>query len=169
MSNTRTRLLAGAGTAVLAGAVLTASPVATTPAEAETTKIVSRSYQQALALRRAIVRTAVSRVGHRYVWGATGPNSFDCSGLVVWSHKKVTGRTLPRTSYALRAATKHIKPRDRQIGDLVFFNGNGHVAIYIGGNKIVHASNPSRGVRIDSLNGWYRQTLVGYSRVITHK
>lgn len=169
LKSTLARTLAATSATAVAGALLATTPTTTAPAEAETARIMVRTAQQRQALSHEVVRTAKTRVGSRYVWGATGPRAFDCSGLVVWSYKKATGKTIPRTSYAQRYATKKIGPKNRQVGDLVFFNGNGHVAIYIGQNKIVHASNPSRGVTIDRISGWYRSTLVGYGRVILRK
>ncbi|MDZ7576892.1 MAG: C40 family peptidase [Candidatus Nanopelagicales bacterium] len=169
MSTTTTRTLAAASAAALAGTVLAMSPSTTPPAEAATAKILVKSGQERKALRRAIVRKAKTRVGSRYVWGTAGPNTFDCSGLVNWAYRKVGGKNLPRSSYALRPTTKHVGARKRKVGDIVFFNGNGHVAIYAGKNKIVHAANSRRGVRIDKMTGWYRSTLVGYGRVILRK
>lgn len=165
MAATRNRLLASMAGAAVAGTALVVAPVTATPANA-TTQIHVKDENSARKLRQHIVNIAKSKVGNRYVLGSTGPYAFDCSGLVVYSYRKATGKTLPRTSYAQRGAIQPVSADKRQPGDLVFFHGNGHVAIYMGKNKIVHASNPRRGVRIDTISGWYRSTLGGYARVI---
>jgi len=169
LSTTKSRLLAGASAAAIAGSVLAVSPIAVTAASAAptTSHIRVKDVAQAEKVRERIVETAKRQVGDRYILGSTGPGAFDCSGLVQFSYRKVTGKTLPRTSYQLARSVKRIKASNRRVGDLVFFNGNGHVAIYAGKGRIVHASNPRRGVRMDSLSGWYRSTLGGYGRVVS--
>jgi cell wall-associated NlpC family hydrolase len=94
---------------------------------------------------------AESKVGDPYVWGAAGPNAFDCSGLVMWAFAQV-GISLPHFSGAQYADSTHIPMSDLEPGDLVFYADPGaHVAIYIGGGRIVEASNPALGVRITAL------------------
>lgn len=94
----------------------------------------------------SIVNYALSKQGHDYVWGATGPNTFDCSGLVYWSHRQA-GVMIPRyTSSGMNSAGKYVSRSDMQPGDVILFSNNGaasgihHVGIYIGGNKMVHAA-----------------------------
>ena len=115
------------------------------------------------------VEYAVTRVGCNYVWGASGPSIFDCSGLVMWSYKKAGGRSLPHNAQAQYNCTSHISRADLQPGDLVFYGGStssiNHVAIYIGGGKVVHAANPSSGVKISSIDSAGSSGAVGYSRV----
>jgi cell wall-associated NlpC family hydrolase len=97
------------------------------------------------------VAAAESRVGDPYMSGAAGPNAFDCSGLVVWAFAQV-GISLPHFSGAQYADTAHIPMSDLEPGDLVFYADPGqHVAIYIGGGRIVEASTPATGVRITAL------------------
>ncbi|MCH9718939.1 MAG: C40 family peptidase [Actinomycetia bacterium] len=165
MVATRTRLIVGTAVAAVAGAALVVAPPSSTTAEA-TSRITVKNKQKAVKVRRDIVKIAKSKVGSRYVLGSTGPSTFDCSGLVVYSFRKATGKTLPRTSYSQKAAVKRVSAAKRKPGDLVFFNGNGHVAIYIGKNKIVHASTSQRGIRVDRISGWYTNTMTGYGRVI---
>ncbi|QIS10889.1 protein p60 precursor [Nocardia arthritidis] len=83
---------------------------------------------------------ALTRIGDPYVWGATGPNQFDCSGLVQWAYKQV-GKDVPRTS-SQQANFGTPVPRDQlQPGDLVFFYSDiSHVGIYAGNGLMVHAS-----------------------------
>ena len=167
MVATRTRLLAGATGAVIASGLITMVPPAATSAEAAN-RINVKDAKKAQDIRQSVIKVARKQVGSSYVFGSAGPNSFDCSGLVHYSYRKATGKSLPRSSHSQRAALKGVSAKNRKPGDLVFFNGNGHVAIYIGNNKIVHAARSGRGVRIDSISGWYRSTLNGYSRVV-HK
>ena len=115
------------------------------------------------------VEYELTRVGCNYVWGASGPSIFDCSGLVMWSYKKAGGRSLPHNAQAQYNCTSHISRADLQPGDLVFYGGStgsiNHVAIYIGGGKVVHAANPSSGVKISSIDSAGSSGAVGYSRV----
>ncbi len=85
------------------------------------------------------VAAAESRVGDWYQWGAAGPSTFDCSGLVMWAYAQA-GISLPHFSGAQYADTIHIPMSDLQPGDLVFFaNPGDHVAMYVGGGDIVEA------------------------------
>lgn len=103
---------------------------------------------------------ANSLLGKRYVWGATGPNSFDCSGYTQYIYK-YCGRSIPRTSSAQYASCKKVSKSKLKKGYLVFFSSSaggrsvGHVAIYVGNNKIAHAANSSVGVITSNLNSSY--------------
>ena len=86
------------------------------------------------------VRAAVSKVGAPYVWGATGPDSFDCSGLMLWAYKQA-GVDIPRTSQAQLAGGTPVNREDLQPGDLVIsYPAATHVAMYVGDGLVVHAS-----------------------------
>lgn len=91
-----------------------------------------------------IVRVAKAQVGDRYVYGASGPNSFDCSGLTKYVYKKATGKTLPRSSSAQKSHGKAVSRKNARPGDLIWTPG--HVAIYIGNGKQVEAARPGVGV-----------------------
>jgi cell wall-associated NlpC family hydrolase len=111
------------------------------------------------AMRRAAMSAALSKLGTPYRWGATGPNAFDCSGLVKWSFAKV-GKDLPRTSSAQSQVGKPVAKADLQPGDLVFFyKPISHVGIYIGDGKIVHASHTGQPVKISDMK--YMRFVVG--------
>ncbi len=98
------------------------------------------------------VAAAMSRVGMRYVYGATGPSAFDCSGLTSWAWAKA-GKSLPHSSKAQYSSGRKISKSQLQPGDLVFYYSPiSHVGMYIGGGKIVHAANPRTGVNIAGLN-----------------
>lgn len=87
-----------------------------------------------------IVSAAKSKVGSPYVWGATGPNAFDCSGLVSWAHQQV-GISIPRTSQAQVASGKRVSRDQLRPGDVIaFYGGASHVGVYIGNGQVVHAS-----------------------------
>lgn len=114
---------------------------------------------------------AKSYVGYPYVYGGNGPNSFDCSGFVLYVYKHF-GYSFSRGAQeqyedGLKVEMDELKP-----GDLVFFSGNGysitHVGLYLGDGSFVHASNPTRGVVIDTLwSGYYQSHFWGGCRIIT--
>ena len=117
-----------------------------------------------------VVETAKNYIGYRYVYGASGPNSFDCSGFTSYVFR-LHGVSLNRTAKGQYSNGSAVSRADLQPGDLVMFgpsvSGINHVGIYIGGGKIVHAANPSRGVTIDTINsGYYNNNYVGARRVI---
>ncbi|MEU6505485.1 NlpC/P60 family protein [Streptomyces sp. NPDC046942] len=96
----------------------------------------------------AAVAYAYAKLGSPYVWGAAGPNSFDCSGLVQAAYRSA-GISLPRTTYAQIDAGRRVSRSELQPGDLVFFySGVSHVGIYVGGGQMIHAPNPSAPVRL---------------------
>lgn len=101
---------------------------------------------------RKAMAFALAQVGKAYVWGGTGPNGFDCSGLMLsaWAS---AGVGLPRTAHDQFGVGTPVSRSDLQPGDLVFFYpGIGHVGMYIGGGKVVHASNPATGIKISDLS-----------------
>ncbi len=107
------------------------------------------------------VRFALAQVGKSYVYAATGPNSYDCSGLTMAAYRSV-GVYLPHQSSAQYNSGRHIPASQLQPGDLVFYYSPiHHVGIYIGGGRIVHAANPSTGVAIAPL---YSMPYVGAVR-----
>lgn len=100
------------------------------------------------------VQFAKSQLGKPYKWGATGPNSFDCSGLVYWVAKKL-GKTVPRTSRQQSTYGQAVSKSNLQAGDCVFFankNGVHHVGIYIGGGEFIHAPQSGDVVKISKLS-----------------
>ncbi|MFG1797935.1 C40 family peptidase [Nocardia sp. NPDC049149] len=90
---------------------------------------------------------AMSKLGAPYVYGAAGPNAFDCSGLVQWSYRQA-GLELPRTSGAQLGAGTPVSMDDLQPGDLVSFYGGGHSGLYAGDGNVVHASTSGTPVRV---------------------
>ena len=116
---------------------------------------------------RIAVAYALAQVGDRYVAGADGPGSFDCSGLTLAAWRQA-GVSLPHYSYSQYSSTRHISRSELRPGDLLFYFGSGahHVAIYIGGGMMVSASNPGAGVEIIAAWGpWYGERYSGAGRV----
>ena len=106
------------------------------------------------------------QLGCPYSYGATGPCSvgFDCSGLVskAWA---AAGITIPRDTYSQWAALPHISESAIQPGDLLFYNGIGHVAMYVGGGMIIDAPSAGQPVRELSMNtDWYAGSFDGAAR-----
>ena len=100
----------------------------------------------------AAVSYAMAQVGKAYVYGAAGPNAFDCSGLTMMAWAQA-GVSLPHSSSAQYSSGPHIAESDLQPGDLVFYYSPiSHVGMYIGNGMIVNAENPSSGVRVTGLH-----------------
>jgi cell wall-associated NlpC family hydrolase len=117
-------------------------------------------------LGQRAARVALEAVGVPYAWGGSSPASgFDCSGLVRWAYRRL-GVDLPHSSYALydrgrRVARSRMKP-----GDLVFFSGLGHVGLYLGRGRMVHAPQSGRNVEVVPLQGpYYGSRLIGARRI----
>jgi cell wall-associated NlpC family hydrolase len=110
------------------------------------------------------VAFAYAQLGKPYQWGATGPGSYDCSGLAqaAWA---AAGVTIPRDTYEQWAALPHIATSAIQPGDLLYYDGVGHVAMYVGDGYIIDA--PQTGMDVQKLpmsTSWYAATFVGAVR-----
>jgi cell wall-associated NlpC family hydrolase len=106
----------------------------------------------ASARAAAAVAAARSALGRPYVWGANGPSGFDCSGLTQWAYAQA-GVHLPRTSQEQRNAGRRIPLSQARPGDLVLYRSDaGHVAMYVGGGRVIHAPHPGAPVRYDPVN-----------------
>ncbi|MGW0819778.1 NlpC/P60 family protein [Streptomyces sp. NPDC002845] len=111
----------------------------------------------------AAVSYAYSKLGSPYVWGATGPDAFDCSGLTQAAYRSA-GISLPRTTYAQIDAGQRVARSELQPGDLVFFySGISHVGIYVGHGQMIHAPNPSAPVRLAPID---EMPFAGATRVV---
>ncbi|MDV9174621.1 NlpC/P60 family protein [Streptomyces sp. W16] len=111
----------------------------------------------------AAVSYAYQKLGSPYVWGATGPNAFDCSGLVQAAYSSA-GVSLPRTTYAQINAGQRVSRSELRPGDLVFFySGISHVGIYVGDGQMIHAPNPSAPVRLAPID---QMPFAGATRVV---
>ncbi|TVR34773.1 MAG: hypothetical protein EA388_08480 [Nitriliruptor sp.] len=108
------------------------------------------------------VEAALAQLGKPYQWGATGPNSFDCSGLMVYAWRQA-GVTLPRTSASQFANLRSVSRSELQPGDLVFAGSPSvhHVGMYIGGGQIVHSPRAGKPVETRSMQ---RSDIRGFGR-----
>jgi len=100
----------------------------------------------------AALAAAKSKIGSPYVWGATGPSSFDCSGLTSWAYNQA-GVSLPRTSQAQANAGTHVGRGQLAPGDLIIFYGDAHhIGLYAGNGQVLHAPKPGAAVRYESMD-----------------
>jgi cell wall-associated NlpC family hydrolase len=110
---------------------------------------------------------ALKVVGVPYRWGGASPSSgFDCSGLVRWAYGRV-GIDLPHSSYALYGEGRRVAESRLEPGDLLFFEGLGHVGLYLGRGRMVHAPQTGRDVEVVRLDSTgYGGRLIGARRVV---
>ncbi len=98
------------------------------------------------------LEAGMTKLGAPYSWGATGPDAFDCSGLVLWAYQQ-QGKTVPRTSQAQMAGGVEVSRTELQPGDVVgFYPGATHVGIYAGNNMVLHASDYGIPVQVVSMD-----------------
>ncbi len=111
-------------------------------------------------------RIALEAVGTPYRWGGESPSSgFDCSGLVRWAYGRV-GVDLPHNSYALYSVGRRVPRSDIEVGDVLFFEGLGHVGLYLGEGRMVHAPQTGRDVEVVRLaTTSYGSRLIGARRM----
>ena len=116
-----------------------------------------------------VVETANKYLGYKYVYGGASPSTgFDCSGFTYYVFKQ-HGISLNRTAAGQYSNGVSVEKVNLQPGDLVMFGKSGinHVGIYIGGGRMIHSANPSRGVTTDTINsGYYYTNYVGARRVL---
>jgi peptidoglycan DL-endopeptidase CwlO len=113
-----------------------------------------------------VVGIAMQYLGVPYVWGGASPSGFDCSGLVMYVYAQV-GVSLPHYTGAQWNMGVPVSRGDLEPGDLVFFDGLGHVGLYIGGNEFIDAPQTGEVVRIESLSDpWYAANYDGARRIV---
>lgn len=116
-----------------------------------------------------LIAVGKSKLGSPYVFGSSGPNSFDCSGFTSYVFAQA-GISLPRVASSQAYDGKRVSKANLQKGDLVFFNtfgGISHVGIYIGSGNFIHASSYNSGVTISNLNdGYYGPRYVTAARYL---
>ena len=136
----------------------------------EPEKAVVNKYKEVINYRDKVTNEVIKYIGVPYLWGGDNPSAFDCSGLVQWTIKKTHNILIPRTTklqynkwstFFIYDLFK-IKP-----GDIVYFktyssNPVSHVGIYVGDNSFIHAPNQNENVMISKIDGYWRNTFVGF-------
>ena len=117
-------------------------------------------------LGQRAARIAVKAIGIPYRWGGSSPSTgFDCSGLVSWAYGRL-GIALPHSSYALYDQGRPVPVTRLKAGDMLFFSGLGHVGLYVGRGRMVHAPRSGRLVEVVRLGrSGYGGRLVGARRI----
>jgi cell wall-associated NlpC family hydrolase len=111
-----------------------------------------------------VVGIAMQYLGTPYVYGGASPSGFDCSGFVMYVFAQI-GVSLPHNAAAQYGYGTPVDRSQLQPGDLVFFNGLGHMGIYVGGGSFIHAPHTGDVVKISSMSGWYASSYVGARRL----
>lgn len=135
---------------------LSLSGAAVTPPRTAAQRIAARGLR--------VLHVAQRQTGDRYVYGAMGPNAFDCSGLTAYAYRIATGKHLPHSASGQQGWTRRISAAAARPGDLVFFHDGSnvyHVAIYAGRHTVIHAPYPGQRVKRERI--W--TSAVTYGRV----
>ena len=164
-TRSRSRLFPFALAVILAG--IAAGPAtATVDESSHRPHAVTATPAPAPTRAERAVKLALEAVGTPYRWGGESPSTgFDCSGLVRWAYGRV-GVDLPHNSYALYSEGRTVRESGMEAGDILFFEGLGHVGLYLGRGRMVHAPQTGRNVevvRLASTN--YGARLIGARRV----
>jgi cell wall-associated NlpC family hydrolase len=162
------RALTGVACVVLisSGALLTPASTAgaTTSATVSDSRTGDRAVRTARAQRKttaAALRVAHNQKGDPYRYGATGPDRFDCSGLVMFAFKRA-GQSVPRTSGEQARAARRIPKSEAKAGDLAFFYDRGgvyHVGFYLGNDRVLHAPGTGKVVHVAEI--WTSKVFFG--------
>ncbi|MEV5703977.1 NlpC/P60 family protein [Actinoallomurus sp. NPDC052274] len=112
---------------------------------------------------RTALNYAYAQLGKPYVYGGTGPNGYDCSGLTMMSWR-AAGVSIPRVVPDQYNATHRVAQSDVQPGDLVFLSGNGHVGMMVDSGHFIHAPRTGENVMVSPLAGYWQGQLVGFGR-----
>ena len=134
---------------------------ATKPAQHQTQQASSQAAQpakqqastQSSSTAQTVVNAAKSQIGKPYAWGATGPNAYDCSGLVQYAYSQA-GKNIGRTTYQQAGAGQHVSVSQAQAGDILMW-GDYHDAIYVGNNQYVHAPQPGQNVTQATISSYF--------------
>ncbi len=111
-----------------------------------------------------VVGIAMRYLGTPYRWGGASPGGFDCSGFTMYVYAQI-GVSLPHYTGSQWGMGTPVSRDQLEPGDLVFFNGLGHVGIYVGGGSFIHAPHTGDVVKISSMTGWYASTYMGARRL----
>lgn len=128
----------------------------TTKKKTTTKKTVSQAATATTTTSAAkkVISLAKKQVGKPYVYGASGPSSFDCSGLTSYVYSNAVGKNIGRTTYVQLNAGKRVSVSNLKPGDLVFW-GNYHVGIYLGNNQYIHAPQPGQNVTTATISSYF--------------
>lgn len=163
-----------ARSAVICAALLAAPALAAQARQPQARPAVRMVEVRAPVHGEDVVRTAKQYLGVRYVLGGTTPRAFDCSGFVRWIFAQ-HGVRMPRTAKEQAGVGDAPPPGDLQPGDLLFFfggRGAQHIAVYVGGDTIIHASSTGKRVKLDRFGGtrarptWFGRRLIAVRRVL---
>jgi cell wall-associated NlpC family hydrolase len=124
-----------------------------------------RVRRRIVPLGQRAVLVARHWIGVPYRWGGASPSGFDCSGLVMAAYARL-GVSLPHNAAALWNVGRPVARSRLRPGDLLFFVGLGHVAMYVGGGRMIHAPESGDHVRIVPLAGRYGERFIGARRII---
>ena len=113
--------------------------------------------------RKTVVKVAKRYLGVPYVWGASSPRGFDCSGLIKYVYAKIN-IYLPHYTYSMYQYGRYVSKENLLPGDLVFFANKSHVGMYIGGGRFIHAPRTGDYVKISLLRD--RNNFYGAKRII---
>ena len=111
-----------------------------------------------------VVGIAMRYLGVPYRWGGASPSGFDCSGFTMYVYAQM-GVSLPHYTGSQWGMGTPVSRDQLEAGDLVFFNGLGHVGLYIGGGNFIHSPHTGDVVKISSMSGWYSSTFMGGRRL----
>jgi peptidoglycan DL-endopeptidase CwlO len=146
---------------------LSSGPVTDFPADGTSSSASSSVPAPPPSKYGGVVGIAMQYLGTPYVWGGASPGGFDCSGFAMYVYAQV-GISLPHNAAMQYSSVGvPVSRDDLQAGDLVFFDGLGHMGIYIGGGQFIHAPHTGDVVKISSLyDSWYASTYYGAKRVL---
>jgi cell wall-associated NlpC family hydrolase len=139
--------------AILLGTILFTALLGGIPSETIGQHAEAAKVKTTQAKRLKAMRIALAQRGDPYRYGAAGPNAFDCSGLTKFAYGRV-GRSIPRTTDQQKAGLRAVGKSAKRKGDIILFHRGGnayHAAIFIGNNRIVHASRPGTPVKVDKI------------------
>ena len=151
---------------LFAAFVITFASFASSTASAAIVSGKSMVQRKRVSLANDVVMLAHQFVGMRYRYGGTSPRTgFDCSGFVMYVYGKL-GIQLPHNAAAQFRVGASVPRSSLRPGDLVFFNGLGHVGIYVGKGRFIHSPRTGERIRIEYLSGNWSRWYVGARRVV---
>jgi peptidoglycan DL-endopeptidase CwlO len=148
---------------LLVGPASSARPVRAVVPVKSPARFVLPKRPKPMSIASRAVLLARKQLGVPYRWGGASPSGFDCSGLVMWVYGRL-GLSLPHNAAALYGVGRPVPRRALRPGDLLFFSGLGHVGLYIGRGRMIHAPQSGRNVEIQALSSRHG-SFVGARRV----